>query len=80
MECYDGNSETPNITAFGKYMDLTVPQYLGRQFDWVQSFEVGEHIPADKSEIYVDLLTKHAKKGIIISWAIPSQGGFGHIN
>lgn len=57
-----------------------MPQDLGRKFDWVQSFEVGQHIPDDKVHNYVDTLTKHAKKGIIMSWAIRSQGGFEHIN
>ena len=80
MECYDGNKYTPEVTKFGKVLDLTMPQDLGKQFDWVQSFEVGEHIPDPKSPAYVEVLTKHARKGIIMSWALPTQGGFHHIN
>ena len=45
---------------------------------WVYSFEVGEHIPKDKEAHFFDLLTKG--DGVIVSWAIPGQGGDGHIN
>lgn len=61
-------------------MDLTEDQDLGRKFDWVQSLEVGEHIPPEKTSVFVNNLVKHAKNGIILSWAIPGQNGFSHIN
>jgi hypothetical protein len=42
--------------------------------------EVGEHIPP----MYEDMLWKNisfaAKKKLVISWAIPGQGGHGHVN
>lgn len=47
----------------------------------VLSLEVGEHIPARFSGAYIHNLTKVANGGdIIMSWAIPGQAGYGHIN
>ena len=59
---------------------MSAPQDLGKQFDWVQSFEVGEHIPPKSTEIYIDNLVRHARNGLVLSWAIVGQGGFHHIN
>ena len=80
MDCYDGNQYVEQNTKFGKVMDLSIPQNLGKQFDWVQSFEVGEYIPPKKTDIFVHNIASHARKGIILSWGLPNQGGFNHIN
>ena len=48
--------------------------------DAVLSLEVGEHIPEDYEDIYLENLDRHADKIIILSWAVPEQGGFGHVN
>lgn len=77
---YDGNPNTYRLTE-GKYgiMDLSKKIYL-HTFDWVISLEVGEHIPQQYEQIFIDNLTQSATEGIILSWAIPDQGGFGHVN
>lgn len=62
------------------FMDLTIPQYGIQQFDWILSLEVAEHIPKAYENIYLDNLFRHAKEGIILSWAVPGQGGLSHIN
>lgn len=41
---------------------------------------MGEHIPPAKTDIFVDNLVKHAKKGVFLTWGVVGQGGFGHIN
>lgn len=46
----------------------------------VISLEVGEHIPKEKMEVYLDNITRHCTKYLITSWAIRGQEGFGHIN
>ena len=46
----------------------------------VLSLEVGEHIPAEKSKIYLDNLVSFGGGDIIMSWAVPGQRGVGHIN
>ena len=58
--------------------DLTKPYY--NLSDYVQTFEVGEHIPEKYESIFIENICNNAKKGIIMSWALPGQGGDGHIN
>ena len=48
--------------------------------DLVISLEVGEHIPAEFMEAYLDNITSHAKTYLITSWAVRGQAGFGHVN
>ena len=52
-----------------RFLDLSVPIYHLKQYDWVISLEVGEHIPAKFEHIYIDNLFRHAKEGVILSWA-----------
>jgi len=78
--CYDGNPNTPELTLGRcKVADLSVYQYLG-YYDWVLSLEVGEHIPEKYEHIFINNITRHARMGVILSWAIPGQGGDGHVN
>lgn len=44
------------------------------------SIEVGEHIPPDRSNNFINNLCRLAKEQIIISWATPGQRGESHIN
>jgi hypothetical protein len=46
----------------------------------VISLEVGEHIPPIFEDIYIQNITKVCDKKLILSWGIPGQGGFGHVN
>jgi hypothetical protein len=46
----------------------------------VISLEVGEHIPEIYEDIYIHNITKVCKGKLILSWGIPGQGGFGHVN
>ena len=78
--CYDGNPHTIEITKgkceimdFSKYQVLPI-------YDWVLSLEVGEHIPYEYEHIFIHNLVKHARFGIILSWATPGQNGDGHVN
>jgi len=64
-------------TNFGN-QDLSKP--IVKPSDYVQTFEVGEHIPKKYSKTFFENICKNAKKGIVMSWAVPGQGGDGHIN
>ena len=76
----DGNPYTSKITDnLGFTADLSELQNFGL-YDWVISFEVGEHIPEEFENTFIDNLCNHAKKGVILSWAYPGQPGEGHIN
>lgn len=70
----DQNNLIPNSVKH----DLTKSYYNPK--DYVQTFEVGEHIPKEYESIFIDNITTNAKKGIIMSWAVEGQGGDGHIN
>lgn len=60
-------------------LDLSLPIVLGTQGD-VISFEVGEHIPKDYEQTFIDNLTNHCTGRLILSWGLPNQIGIGHVN
>ncbi|XP_071104438.1 uncharacterized protein [Haliotis cracherodii] len=63
-----------------RFLDLTAPQYGLPLYDWVMSLEVAEHIPSKYETIYIDNVVRHAEVGIVLSWAVPGQGGLAHVN
>ena len=72
---------SPKRAQFVKYFDISKP--LGDSvpiFDWVVCLEVGEHVPAQNQQVVLDNIVKHATSGILLSWAVPGQGGNGHVN
>ncbi len=80
-EGYDGNPMTSSITnGLCRIIDLAKKFDLQQKFDWVLSLEVGEHIPKEYEQVYLDNLCRHYKKGIVLSWALPGQDGLGHVN
>ena len=79
-DAYDGNPNTPEISHnIGRVADFAVPQYREKK-DLVLCLEVGEHIPKEFEQTFLYNITSHAKKAIILSWALPGQDGFGHVN
>lgn len=54
------------------------PNYLKRKSN-VLSLEVGEHIPYNLSDNYLNNITRYSRD-IVMSWAVPGQAGVGHIN
>lgn len=81
FEAYDGNPNTPEITkGIAKVLDLSQSFDLKKKFDCVLSLEVGEHIPKQYEEIFIDNLIRHSRNKIILSWAVEGQAGDGHIN
>lgn len=65
--CWIDASSKLNSTAMGKY-------------DWSITIEVGEHIPKSSEQVFLDNIVSLAKKGVVMSWAIPGQSGYQHIN
>lgn len=79
-EGYDGSPLTPELTLGQcEVMDFSEPVDIGR-FDLVLSLEVGEHIPANYEQIYLDNLCNATTKFLLISWATEGQYGIGHVN
>lgn len=66
--------------GFVKFMDLSLPQHLEQRFDWVMSLEVAEHIPHQFEHILLGNIARHAKEGVVLTWAVPGQGGHFHVN
>ena len=69
-----------DIFPFIKKGDITIDLNLNRKFDCVISFEVGEHINPDGTEMFINNLTSYSDKYIILTAAPPGQRGTGHIN
>ncbi|MEM7405502.1 MAG: class I SAM-dependent methyltransferase [Pseudomonadota bacterium] len=59
--------------------DLNEPFSLGRQFDLVQTLEVGEHLHTEHAPKFVECLVAHGSI-VMFSAAPPGQGGHEHIN
>jgi SAM-dependent methyltransferase len=75
------NSQTLEVPArMFTAVDLNDSFDLDRQFDLVQSLEVGEHIRESASEAFVESIVRHARAYILFSAAPPGQGGEHHIN
>lgn len=80
-DAFDGNPYTPELTEnIGKIQDLSVKFDLEKKYDCVVCLEVGEHIPKQSEQDFIDNVCKHSNNLIILSWAIPNQGGTGHVN
>lgn len=78
---FDGNPYTPVLTeGYGEVQDLSIPFELNVRYDWVISLEVGEHIPFKYETNFIENVVRHAKNGIILSWAVKGQPGYGHVN
>lgn len=80
-DAYDG-APFCDVTSDGrvKFLDLTLPQYGLPLYDWVMSLEVAEHIPQQFESIFIDNIVRHAREGVVLSWARPGQGGHSHVN
>lgn len=61
-------------------MDLSEPQTIGDKYDLVLCLEVGEHIPKEFEQNFLDNVKNFSSKDLILSWALPKQGGRGHVN
>ena len=80
-DSYDGAPFCENKTGgLVKFLDLSMPVFGLKLYDWIISLEVGEHIPQKYEQTFLDNIARHAGKGIILSWAPPKQGGHGHVN
>ena len=80
-DAYDGAPFTEE-TSEGRvtFLNLTLPQYGLPVYDWIMSLEVAEHIPSQFENIFIDNIARHAKEGVVLSWARPRQGGYSHVN
>jgi hypothetical protein len=76
FEAYPDKRHYENI----KKLDLSKPVLLERKADVSISLEVGEHIPVDFEQTFIDNVCNNTNDTIIFSWAVEGQKGDGHIN
>jgi len=77
---YDGSPVTPQLSGgLCEVKDFADPQDIGK-FDLVLSLEVGEHIPKEYEQIFIDNICNASNRYICLSWAIEGQPGYGHFN
>lgn len=80
-DAYDGNPNTEILTnGVGHPLDLSVAIDLQKRYDCVLSLEVGEHIPAEFEQVFIDNICRHARRHVLLSWAVEGQPGTGHVN
>jgi hypothetical protein len=63
-----------------QFLDLSLPQFGILVYDWILCLEVAEHIPKAYEEVVLSNIVRHAREGVILSWARPGQQGYSHIN
>lgn len=79
---YEGTEEINKI----KLMDQDIIiQDLTKSFDiddiaQTICLEVGEHIPKEFEEIFLENICENTENRLVLSWGIPGQKGFGHVN
>jgi FkbM family methyltransferase len=77
---YDGNKNTPILSnGLCEVQDLTEDFFVNTS-DLIICLEVGEHVPEKYEDKLIENITKHVGSYLIISWGIPEQGGYGHVN
>ena len=76
---YDGNPKAEISNENCYLLDLSKPIDLNI-YDWVISFEVGEHIPKECEDVFINNMHQTNKNGIILTWAPPHHDSYGHVN
>lgn len=79
---YEGTQDIKKIAVYDDIfiLDLTKRRWVGIDYDFVLSLEVGEHIPKKFEHVFIENILRFVSKDLILSWAIPGQGGAGHFN
>jgi len=75
----EGDPPSPNKPYAMITANLCEPFSLGKT-GVVMSLEVGEHIPAAYTAVYLENLFRHTDRYLLLSWAVRGQGGHGHVN
>ena len=70
----------PAADGYVKFADLSIPIVFEDKFDVVVSLELGEHIPAEYETVLFQNIIRHAKQGVLLTWAVPGQPGHHHVN
>jgi hypothetical protein len=84
-EVIDGYEGTEGIGPYKVWpwiyrIDLSVPVEFV-PYDFVLCLEVGEHIPKEREQVFIDNVVGATGKDLVMSWAVPGQySASGHVN
>lgn len=77
---FEGTSVPKAENVIFEVTDLSSPMENILDPGQILSFEVGEHIPKEFEQSFIDNITRFCDSRLIISWAVPGQIGLGHVN
>lgn len=79
---YEGTEDAAKLGVYGKIqqLDLSILNESLPIHPFVMSLEVGEHIPKEFENNFIRNVSAMTEKTLILSWAVPGQGGYGHFN
>ena len=69
-----------DIWEVGRWSALALALALALARAQVLSLEVGEHLPKEFEDAFIENLHRHNARGMVLSWATKGQGGTGHVN
>ena len=80
-----GVDGTPGIEQITKglvqQVDLVADDFsLVGVSQWATCIDVGEHVPKDHEQRFIDNVARVATAGMIVSWGLPGTRGIGHVN
>lgn len=75
----EGNIDTVIYAECAMQRDLSQPFELG-DYNHSICLEVGEHIPAEFEKVFIDNIANNTKYKLVLSWAVPEQEGYFHVN
>ena len=76
----DGNPHTKDWLDNALIHDLSKEITFEKKYNWVLSLEVAEHLPKQFEENYIANVHNNNLDGVVLSWAVAGQGGWGHFN
>lgn len=59
--------------------DLSQPFEISLSYNSL-CLEVGEHIPEEFEQVFIDNIANNTKYRLVLSWAVPEQEGYFHVN
>ena len=75
----EGNKNTVINADYAMEQDLTIPFKLKNYYNSI-CLEVGEHIPEEFEDVFIDNIANNTANKLVLSWAVPDQEGYFHVN
>lgn len=76
----EGDPKTVVNADFAVKFDLTESLPALNSIGNSICLEVGEHIPEEFEQVFIDNIANNTKGKLVLSWAVPEQDGYFHVN